>query len=84
MRQFDNKFLMFLGNQVGRTLKVDVTTVEQARGKYAHIYVEIDLKKELLSEFAMHGKNFCIQYESLHIICFQCGNYEHLVEGCPK
>ena len=63
-------------------MKVDATTLEQARGKYARICIEVDLKKELLSEFALHGKTYCLQYESLHTVCFCCGLYEHLLEAC--
>ena len=51
---------MFLGIRVGKTLKVDATTLDQARGKYARIGIEVDLTKELLSEFAIEGKTFCI------------------------
>ena len=35
IRVYDQKFLSFLGNRVGKTLKVDATITLQTRGKYA-------------------------------------------------
>ena len=49
IKYYDHKFLTFLENRIGKTLKVDVITSEQTRGKYARTYVEIDLIKALLS-----------------------------------
>lgn len=83
LRLYDEKFLTFLGNRIGTTLKVDNTTIEQARGKYARVCVKIDLNKELLSEYPIKGKTYCIKYESMHTICFQCEKYGHFEEGCP-
>ena len=64
IKLFDHKFLTFLGNRVGKTLKVNMTTLEQACGKYAHICVDMDPKKELLFEFTIHSKMFFTQYVS--------------------
>ena len=29
-------------------------------------------------------KSCCIEYESIHLICFNCGKYGHAIEFCPK
>ena len=85
IRLYDEKFLTFVGNRIGRTLKVDATIVDQSRGKYARLCVEIELKKELLSEYSIKGKTYRIEYESLHMICFFYGKYKHYInEGVEK
>ncbi|RYR46194.1 hypothetical protein Ahy_A07g031954 [Arachis hypogaea] len=43
-----NDFFL-IGNIVGRTLKVDYTTVEVSRGKFARLCVEVNLQKLLVS-----------------------------------
>ena len=45
---YDNKFLIFLGNIIGNTLKVDAMTSKQVRGKYVRICIEVYLSKVLL------------------------------------
>ena len=82
IRLLDSKFLTFLGNRIGKTLKVDATTIEQSRGRYAWLCVEVDLTKTLLLEYSI--KTYCIEYESLHLICLKCGKYGHYVEECPE
>ena len=71
-----------MGNRIGRTLKVDATATKQTKGKYACLYVEIDLNKVLLSEYAIRGKTYKIEYESIHIVYFFCGKYRLYREGC--
>lgn len=44
---YDSKFLKFVGNRIGRTLKVDKNTLSQAQGKYARLWVEVDLTEPL-------------------------------------
>lgn len=48
---YDSDFLFFLGDRIGRTVKVDKTTQLMARGKYARLCVEIDLDAPLLAMF---------------------------------
>lgn len=46
---FNNKTLKFVGDHIGSTLKVDINTAFQYKGKYVRICVEIDLDKPLVS-----------------------------------
>ncbi|KAF7838913.1 zinc ion binding nucleic acid binding protein [Senna tora] len=80
---YDSKFLSTLGNYIGKVLKIDANTTHQLRGKFARQCVEIDLSKPLLPQYCVHGRARKIEYEGLHLICFECGVYRHDLEHCP-
>lgn len=42
---YDERVLKALGNKIGKTIKVDKTTLRQEWGKYARMCVEVDLLK---------------------------------------
>ncbi|RYR57473.1 hypothetical protein Ahy_A05g023204 isoform D [Arachis hypogaea] len=65
-------------------LKVDEHTSIHSRGKFARICMEVDLRKKLVTSFSTLGKYFRLEYEGLHLICFNCGRYGHKHDGCPK
>lgn len=45
---FEESALLQMGNLVGRAVKVDDTTMEVSRGRFARVCVEIDLSKKFL------------------------------------
>lgn len=79
---YDPRSLTVFGNRVGRTIKVDKTTIKQERGKYSRIYVTINLVKPLLSMFDINESSYKIEYEGFHLLCLACGRYGHYKEGC--
>ncbi|PNY15775.1 hypothetical protein L195_g012478 [Trifolium pratense] len=79
---YDTKMLHFIGNRIGRTVKVDRTTQTQARGKYARLCVEVDLTKPLLAMFQIKDRCYKVEYEGLHMLCLVCGTFGHYKEGC--
>ncbi|PNX92703.1 hypothetical protein L195_g015844 [Trifolium pratense] len=80
---YDSKVLNFIGNRVGKTVKVDKNTLMQERGKYARLCVQVDLTKPLLAMFTIKGRKYNIEYEGLHMLCLTCGKFGHYKEGCP-
>ncbi|XP_054778436.1 uncharacterized protein LOC129286505 [Prosopis cineraria] len=72
-----------IGNMVGRTLKVDLSTSIYDKGVFDRICAEIDLHKPLLLGFAVFGKVWKFEYEGLHQVCFHYGKYGHLNKDCP-
>ncbi|WJX35274.1 hypothetical protein P8452_23289 [Trifolium repens] len=48
---YDSRALRFIGNRIGRTVKVDKNTLSQERGKYARLCVQVNLSKPLLAMF---------------------------------
>ncbi|KAI9085653.1 hypothetical protein K1719_032496 [Acacia pycnantha] len=79
---FDKKFLLNLGNAIGKAIRLDVHTAQRARGKFARICVELDLTKPLVLEFDVEGQVLSVVYESLGMLCNKCGWFRHSKEGC--
>jgi hypothetical protein len=69
---------------VGKTVKVDKTTLMQERGKYARLCVQVDLTKPLLAMFTIKGRKYNVEYEGLYMLCLTCGKFGHYKEGCPE
>ena len=63
-------FLMRVGAKLGTMVKIDQTTSIHSRGKFAHLCVEIDLRRKLVLVITALGREFKVQYEGLHMICF--------------
>ncbi|KAI9080992.1 hypothetical protein K1719_036972 [Acacia pycnantha] len=79
---FDKKFLLNLGNSIGKAIRLDVHTAQRTRGRFARMCVELDLSKPLVPEFNVEGQKLSVVYESLGQICNSCGRVGHTKEGC--
>ncbi|CAN1181082.1 hypothetical protein LINPERHAP2_LOCUS35156 [Linum perenne] len=80
---FDPDILTMIGDKIGKTIRLDNTTMSGTRGNFARICVEIDLDKPLLSKYRLRRRVRRVEYEGLHLICFHCGCYGHGKEVCP-
>ena len=69
------EFLMRIGERIGRLVKVDQAIDQVLRGKYARICVEVDITKPLLERFKLRRRIRRIEYEGIHLVCFQCEVY---------
>ncbi|CAN1195088.1 hypothetical protein LINPERHAP2_LOCUS42916 [Linum perenne] len=76
--------LKLIGDRIGKTVRIDHTTLEGSRGNFARICVEVDLSKPLLSKYRLRRRVRRIEYEGLHTICFNCGCFGHKVEACKQ
>lgn len=72
-----------MGNTLGHTNRIDTTTLVVARGKYARVCFELHLSKPLIPFITILGCPPIGGVWGLHIICFNCGRYEHREEICP-
>lgn len=68
----------------GKVVKVDYITELSSMGKYARVAFNLDLLKPLVSRIEVDGRIQLVEYESLPNICFWCGLFGHLVDGCKK
>ncbi|XVE85315.1 hypothetical protein DITRI_Ditri17bG0081800 [Diplodiscus trichospermus] len=84
MEYYDQEFLLKIGCRIGNPLRVDTITIAAVRGHFARLCVEIDLEKPFLSKFRLRRKVRRIEYEAMHVICFECGRYGHRKEECKK
>ncbi|KAL7206158.1 hypothetical protein ACSBR2_018966 [Camellia fascicularis] len=55
-----------------------------ARGKYARVCVEMDLRKPLISHITIGRYHYVVEYEHFHLLCFSCGRVGHRKEKCTK
>lgn len=79
---YNEKVLLELGSRLGKAVKVDHMTLRVAHGKYARVCVEIDLTQPLIPTVTLNGRIYKVEYEGLHLICFDCGRYGHRKEEC--
>lgn len=82
IKYYDTRVLTFIGNRVGRVIKVDKNTMQHERGKYARICVQVNLSKPLLAFFSIKDRKYRIEYEGLHLLFLRCGRYGYYKEGC--
>ncbi|CAN1187237.1 hypothetical protein LINPERHAP2_LOCUS38612 [Linum perenne] len=76
--------LTIIGNKIGKTVRLDLTTMGGSRGNFARICVEVDLSKPLLSKYRLRRRVCHIEYEGLHTICYSCGCFGHVQDQCQK
>lgn len=83
VKYYTEEWLRKVGDTIGRTIKVDDTTLAMSHGKFARVCVEIDLDKSLVVSYRMRGREGQLLYEGLHDLCFTCGKYRHGEIKCP-
>lgn len=77
---FNTSFFMRLGAKISHSIKVDTTTIQVSRDKYAQICVEMNLAKLLLAKFRLQIRIRWLEYEGLHMAYFHCGYYGHRLD----
>ncbi|XP_025691962.1 uncharacterized protein [Arachis hypogaea] len=81
---YKEEMLKRIGSILGKTMRVDTNTADKSRGKFARLYVELDLTEPLVSQYSINGIRYLVEYEGLHSICFQCGLVGHDSNCCPR
>ncbi|KAI7993248.1 hypothetical protein LOK49_LG11G01583 [Camellia lanceoleosa] len=81
---YDEKVLYQISKVLGTPLKIDINTAMTARGKYARVCVEMDLRKPLISHLTIGRYHYVVEYEHLHTLCFSCGRVGHRKDKCPE
>ncbi|KAL4360837.1 hypothetical protein GQ457_04G024990 [Hibiscus cannabinus] len=73
-----------IGSRIGSVIKIDYQTDNGSRGRFARMAISINMSKPLVSKIVINGLTQIVEYESLPIVCFNCGIYGHASECCPK
>ncbi|EOY31426.1 Uncharacterized protein TCM_038365 [Theobroma cacao] len=84
LEYYDYDVIARIGNELGRTLKIDQTTYQATRGKFARMCVEIDLKNPFVPKIFIGGRWQKVEYEGLRILCFHCGKFGHNIDCCEQ
>lgn len=84
LEYYTERWLRIAGNQIGKTIKVDIATLLASQGKFAHVCVEVDLNKPLMPRYVMRREYYRLQYEGLQDLCFGYGRYGHRDATCPE
>lgn len=66
----------------GKPVKIDSNTTLAIRGIFARACVEVDLNKPLVGRILLDNNWQTMDYEGLHVICFNCDQYGHSLVGC--
>lgn len=51
------------------------------QGKFTRVSIELDLTKPLISKFGFDDRIHHMEYEGLHVICFECDKFSIVVES---
>ncbi|KAG2247637.1 hypothetical protein Bca52824_087265 [Brassica carinata] len=81
---YHKTILMGIAKGLGRPIKVDLTTLNFERGRFARVCVEVNLNKPLKGTVMINGERYFVSYEGISAICSSCGMYGHLVHACPR
>lgn len=63
LEYFDKEILFQIGIKIGKAVKIDVVTEGLSRGRFARIFVEIDLMKPLIPAIRIANVVQTIMYE---------------------
>lgn len=64
-------------------VKIDYNTKVGRRGRFARFALVADLLKPLEAFVGFNGIPYCVEYEGLPLICYNCGQYGHIKDSCP-
>lgn len=81
---YHKSILMGIAKGLGKPIRVDLTTLNFERGRFARVCVEVNLKKPLKGSVVINGERYFVAYEGLTNICSFCGLYGHMVHTCPR
>ncbi|KAL7221280.1 hypothetical protein ACSBR1_023266 [Camellia fascicularis] len=84
IENYNEKVLFHIAKAIDKPLKIDLNIAMSAREKYAHVCVEVDLTKPLISRFVIGKYRYIVEYEHLHYFCFHCGKVRHRKEYCSS
>ncbi|CAN0827124.1 hypothetical protein LINGRAPRIM_LOCUS2486 [Linum grandiflorum] len=68
-------YVLRITQHIVKPIQVDKATRDGARGKYARMYVEVDLSKRLLPKYEMEAIPYLTVYDEFHNIYIECGLY---------
>ncbi|XP_039028355.1 uncharacterized protein LOC120162254 [Hibiscus syriacus] len=81
---YKRSMITAIGENIDLVIRIDYQTGSGRRRRFARMAVSVDLNKPLISKIIVNGRTQIIEYESVPIVCFNCGTYGHSSNSCPK
>ncbi|CAA7019738.1 unnamed protein product [Microthlaspi erraticum] len=81
---YHRSILLGLAQGLSKPIRVDQTTLNVERARFARVCVEVNLRQPLKGSVMINGERYYVSYEGLTNICSGCGIYGHLVHSCPR
>lgn len=69
---------------IGNVVKVDYSTTDKTKGKFARVAVVVDISKPLVLFIGVDGKKQMIVYKGLSSIYYNCDKVDHIKENCSQ
>ncbi|KAL4271513.1 hypothetical protein GQ457_13G016790 [Hibiscus cannabinus] len=80
---YKRSLIAAIGARIGQVVKIDYQTDYGRRGRFARMAIKVNLRKPLVSKIVINGLLQVVEYESLPVVCFNCGVYGHNIDLCP-
>ncbi|XVF09465.1 hypothetical protein REPUB_Repub07fG0095200 [Reevesia pubescens] len=84
LEYYDSSILIKMGNEIDKAVKIDRTTSNMLRGKFARLCVKLDLAKPLISKIFIGGRWQKMEYDMLKMLCFYCAKKSYRKPPMPK
>ncbi|XVF34417.1 hypothetical protein REPUB_Repub18cG0057300 [Reevesia pubescens] len=79
LKFYDSAILRRMGDEIGKSMRIDWTTSHMLIGKFARMCVELDLTKPMVLEICIGGLWQRVENEGLRMLCFHYGSLGILI-----
>ena len=69
---------------ISKLVKFDMTTLKLERGKFAWLYIEVNLAMSMAQKVWIQDHWYVMEYKSLHLICSKYSCYGHVSRECKS
>ena len=83
MELYETEVLKQIGTSIGKVLRIDTHTAMEARGRYARLCIQVDIKKPIIDTILIGKFEQPVIYEGIHELCFSGGRIGHKRVSCP-
>nr|KYP49376.1 hypothetical protein KK1_028919 [Cajanus cajan]KYP57868.1 hypothetical protein KK1_004149 [Cajanus cajan] len=69
---YNKSVLLTMASVIGKSIRVDLNTLNTKKRCFALVYVEISLDKPIMGKFNLKSICYIVEYEGLHMLCASC------------